>query len=116
MLDEDKTLIGDDKNSTIGTELFARRSMPRYEKTTVTVKAEDGTTSDIEVYKYNEEDPEDTYSLYTIGQLVMNPTVLQDFIYHSYQVFRDQWKIWRICQPGTAGLRIPFNEKLGTLT
>ena len=78
MLDEDKTLIGDDKNSTIGTELFARRSMPRYEKTTVTVKAEDGTTSDIEVYKYNEEDPEDTYSLYTIGQLVMNPTVLQD--------------------------------------
>ena len=38
VLDEDKSLIGDDKNSTIGTELFARRSMPRYEKTKKTRK------------------------------------------------------------------------------
>lgn len=115
VLDEDKTLIGDDKNSTIGTELFARRSMPRYEKTTVTVKAEDGTTSDIEVYKYNEEDPEDTYSLYTIGQLVMNPTVLQDSSTIPTKYSETSGKYGGYANQELAGIADSFNEKLGTL-
>ena len=55
-------------------QLFSRKSTPRYTKETVTL--EDGTTA--EVYRYNEEDPDDIYSLYTISELEVNPDVLQN--------------------------------------
>lgn len=74
VLDEANALVGDDKNSTVGTELFSRRGTERYEK--VTVIGADG--NPIEVYKYNEEDPEDAYSLYTVNELIVNPAVLKD--------------------------------------
>lgn len=74
VLDEANALVGDDENSTMGTELFSRRGVERYEKVTVT--GADG--NQIEVYKYNEENPEDEYSLYTLNELVVNPTVLKD--------------------------------------
>ncbi|MBP3703238.1 MAG: flagellar hook-associated protein FlgK [Lachnospiraceae bacterium] len=65
---------GDDENHTIGTELFVRKSTPRYTKENVTL--EDGTN--VEVYRYNEEDPSDIYSLYTISELQVNPDVLKN--------------------------------------
>ena len=78
VLDEEKSLIGDDEFETKGTELFSRRNCERYTKTTVSVRLEDGSVENREVYQYNEEDPSDVYSLYTISQLVINPTVLKD--------------------------------------
>lgn len=74
VLDEEHSLMGDDENNTMGTELFARKNMNRYEKVSVT--GADGNV--VEVYKYNEEDVEDPYSLYTLSQLSMNPVVLKD--------------------------------------
>lgn len=73
VLDTDKAPIGDDADKTIGTELFSRKSTDRYTK--VTVETADGPQ---EVYKYNEEDPSDPYTLYTISELRVNPTLLQN--------------------------------------
>ncbi|MCR5797235.1 MAG: flagellar hook-associated protein FlgK [Eubacterium sp.] len=70
VLDTDVAGIGDDANQTMGTELFVRRSMERY---TVT---DDGSGN--KVYTYNEEDPNNKYSLYTCDQLEVNPQLIQD--------------------------------------
>ena len=78
VLDEEKALIGDDKNRTMGTELFSRRGVERYTKENVTVVNDDGTTSVVPVYRYQEEDPSDVYTMYTTSQLVLNPTVGRD--------------------------------------
>ena len=51
-----------------GTELFVLNSQPRYTEKTLTLA--DGTTETFQVY--NEEDPKDFYSLYTIGNLKVN--------------------------------------------
>lgn len=68
VLEEENAPIGDDADKTMGVELFTRRNMSRYEKVTVTLSTGETT----EVYKYNEEDPDDPYSLYSIGQLEVN--------------------------------------------
>ena len=68
VLDEENAPIGDDADKTMGVELFTRRNMSRYEKVTVTLSTGETT----EVYKYNEEDPDDPYSLYSMGQLEVN--------------------------------------------
>lgn len=73
ILDKEKALIGDDENETMGAELFTRRGTERFTIETVTI---DGVSQ--EVYRYNEEDPEDVYTQYTIGQLIVNPTVQRD--------------------------------------
>lgn len=78
VLDEENALIGDDANRTMGTELFSRRGIDRYTREEVAVVMEDGSTSTQMVYRYNEEDPSDVYSMYTIGQLVTNPVVARD--------------------------------------
>lgn len=67
------------KNRTMGTELF---SLPLVwnatPKKNVTVVNDDGTTSVVPVYRYQEEDPSDVYTMYTTSQLVLNPTVGRD--------------------------------------
>lgn len=78
VLDEENALIGDDANRTMGTELFSRRGIDRYTEEEVTVVNEDGTTSTQKVYRYNEEDSSNIYTMYTIGQLVTNPVVARD--------------------------------------
>lgn len=75
VLDEENAPVGMDADVTPGTELFSRKSMSRYtEKTEVTLA--NGEKS--EVYIYNEEDPKNNYSLYTLGELEVNPEVLKD--------------------------------------
>lgn len=78
VLDEEKALIGDDANRTMGTELFSRRGIERYTEEDVTVLNENGTTSVQKVYRYNEEDTTNVYTMYTIGQLITNPVVARD--------------------------------------
>ena len=78
ILDTEKSGVGDDADETMGTEIFVRRNTPRYTKTNVTIINDDGTETTQEVYMYNEEDPSDPYTLYTIGQLEVNPELLRD--------------------------------------
>jgi len=75
VLDEEKASIGMDADNTMGTELFSRKSMDRYqEKQWLTLA--DGTRQ--EFYVYNEEDPTNNYSLYTLGEIEINPEILKD--------------------------------------
>lgn len=75
VLDEDKAGVGmGNGNEYAGTELFVRKSMPRYTEQTVTLA--DGTTQTFKVY--NEEDPDDYYSLYTTGNIEVNPELLKN--------------------------------------
>lgn len=78
ILDKEKALIGDDEDETMGAELFSRRSVERYTEQMVNVVNEDGSISPQTVLVYNEEDPSDPYSLYTINQLEVNPEVQKD--------------------------------------
>lgn len=70
--DEDNAPVGCD--GSIGNELFTRVGCDRYTKKTVTLT--DGT--EIQVNQYNEEDKSDYFSLYTLGQIEINPNVLKD--------------------------------------
>lgn len=75
ILDEDKAMLGDDANNTMGTELFSRRGVERY---TEIVVGTDADGNPITKKMYNEEKESDIYTLYTSGQLVINPELLQD--------------------------------------
>lgn len=77
ILDEDKAPVGMDEDATPGEALFSRKSMARYEKATVTIEV-NGVWQDVEVWKYNEEDPENNYSLFTLGEIRVNPELMKD--------------------------------------
>ena len=72
VLDEDNCSYG--ANGEIGVELFSRKAIDRYTKQTLTL--EDGTTA--EYYVYNEENPNSTNTLYTLGNVKINDDVLKD--------------------------------------
>lgn len=75
ILDTEKAGIGmGEGNEFPGTELFVRNSVPRYEKKTVTL--EDGTVADVQVY--NEQNPDSFYSLYSMGNIDINPELLKN--------------------------------------
>lgn len=90
ILDEDNAMVGDDANHTMGTELFSRRGVERYTEMVLVddqgnpLKDKDGNPlvddqgQPLKVKVYNKEDPTDIYSMYTIGQLVINPDILKD--------------------------------------
>ncbi len=75
ILDEEKAGIGMGTGNEIpGTELFVRRSMPRYTEQEVTLA--DGTVQTVQIY--NEENPDDFYSLYSTGDVEINVNLLQN--------------------------------------
>lgn len=78
VLDTENAPVGDDAGNTIGTEVFVRRNTERYTPVEVTIRNEDGTTEQVTVYQYKEEDASDKYTLYTIDQLEVNPELLQN--------------------------------------
>ncbi|MCM1083015.1 MAG: flagellar hook-associated protein FlgK [Clostridium sp.] len=74
ILDEEAAGIGmGNGNEYAGTELFVRGTMPRY--TTQTITLADGTS--IQAQVYNEENPDDYYSLYTTGTVSVNIELAQ---------------------------------------
>ncbi len=75
VLDTEKASVGMDEDKTMGTELFSRKSMDRYQELQKVTLA-DG--SEEWVYIYNEENAEDNYSLYTLGEIEINPEILKD--------------------------------------
>lgn len=75
VLDEENAGIGMGKgNEYPGTELISRNSVERYTEKTLTLA--NGTTKTFKVY--NEENPDDFYSMYTIGNLKVNEELLQN--------------------------------------
>lgn len=76
--DEYTSAIGMDEDSTPREELFARQSVERYTQAKITVTDEAGNTYEKDIWIYNEEDPENVYSLYTIEQLVINKDILEN--------------------------------------
>ncbi len=75
VLDTEKASVGMDADKSMGTELFSRKSMERYQELQEVTLA-DGSKE--WVYIYNEEDPTDNYSLYTLGEIEINPDILKD--------------------------------------
>lgn len=80
ILDEYNSGIGCDAAHTLGTEIFSRQSVERYQEATVTFGTDGppAVTHTRKIYIYNQEDKDDTYSLYTIDQLVINRYVLDN--------------------------------------
>lgn len=80
IFDEDKAPVGSDPAKTMGEALFDRKSTPRYtEPQELTILKEDGTTETITARIYNEENPEDNYSLFTLGEIMVNPNILHNY-------------------------------------
>ncbi|MGB8454219.1 MAG: flagellar hook-associated protein FlgK [Anaerocolumna sp.] len=91
VLDEENAPVGMDSDYTMGEALFNRKSMDRYE--TVDVEADvlddDGNpvldglgnpvTEIITVQKYNEEDPDNNYSLFTLGEIEINENIKNNY-------------------------------------
>lgn len=77
IFDAENAPIGMDSDGTPGEALFNRKSMDRYEKTTATIEV-DGIFQEVEVWKYNEEDASNNYSLFTLGEIEVNKNILKD--------------------------------------
>jgi flagellar hook-associated protein 1 len=85
--------MGMDSNKTQGTELFSRKSTSRYDYdnpiyvkaqqdangNTIYVTCDENDAGAIKTYAYNEEDPSDRYTLYTLGEIEINKEVLADY-------------------------------------
>ena len=65
-------------NEVQGTELFVRKGVERYHEQTITVLDTDGKQQIMTVKVYNAEDPDDYYSLYTLGQLEINDDLVKN--------------------------------------
>lgn len=77
ILDEDNAPYGmDEPNYTQGEALFNRKATARYgSPVTVTIDNGDGTTTTKSVRVYNKETSSDVYSLFTLGEIEINPEV-----------------------------------------
>ncbi|MCF0127654.1 MAG: flagellar hook-associated protein FlgK [Pseudobutyrivibrio sp.] len=100
ILDEENCSVGSDKELP-PRELFSRKSVERYTKVNVTLN--DGSTKDI--YIYNEEDPGNTETLYTLKQLVINKDMqeIESLLPHinykdqtqtDYELGKNLEKVW----------------------
>ncbi len=80
ILDVDNAPVGMDGNKTMGEALFVRKSMSRYgEEELVTFLQEDGTYDAVLTRIYQEEDPADNYSMFTLGEIEVNPAIMQNY-------------------------------------
>ncbi len=74
IFDAENAPVGVDAEATPGVELFSRKTTPRY------MEAQDITLADGSVIEgariYNWEDPNDNYSLYTLGEIEINPAIV----------------------------------------
>lgn len=80
ILDKEKAPVGMDSDRTMGQALFNRKSTPRYsDEEELTILKEDGSYETISARIYNAEDPNDNYSLFTLGELEVNPEIMQNY-------------------------------------
>lgn len=79
ILDEEKAPVGMDPDHTMGEALFNRKSMNRYsEPQEIEILNALGEYETITARVYNEEDPSDNYSLFTVGEIEVNQNILQN--------------------------------------
>lgn len=79
VLDTDKAGKGYGEGNEIqGTELFTRKGTERYRTQTITYTDENGQTKTDTFQVYNEEDADDYYSLYTLGQIEVNDALVKN--------------------------------------
>jgi flagellar hook-associated protein 1 FlgK len=82
ILDTENAPVGMDPNHTMGEALFNRKSMERYsELQKIEIYDDEGNKVEVEARIYNGEDPEDNYSLFTIGEIEVNEKILQNYSY-----------------------------------
>ena len=79
ILDEKNAPIGMDTDKTMGEALFNRKSMDRYREPTLAEIANSGGKITATSKVYNEEDPTNNYSLYTLGEIEINPEILSNY-------------------------------------
>jgi flagellar hook-associated protein 1 FlgK len=80
ILDQENAPVGLD-GTTMGEALFNRKSMARYHEENIKIVNEDGTDETITAMVYNEEDASDNYSLFTLGEIEINPNILKNYSY-----------------------------------
>ncbi len=76
--DEANAPVGMDPDQTPRQELFERKYTERYTEATMTYTDANGNPQTKTVYVYNEEDPNDIYSLYTLGQIQVNEEIQKE--------------------------------------
>lgn len=76
--DEANAPVGMDPDQTPRQELFERKYTERYTEATMTYTDANGNQQTKTVYVYNEEDPNDIYSLYTLGQIQVNEEIQKE--------------------------------------
>lgn len=82
ILDEANAPVGMDADKTMGEALFGRKSMSRYgEPEDIEIINESGAYETITARVYNEENKADNYSLYTLGEVEVNPKILNNYSY-----------------------------------
>ncbi|MFT4144593.1 MAG: flagellar hook-associated protein FlgK [Mobilitalea sp.] len=80
ILDEANAPVGMDADATMGEGLFSRKSSPRYgEPEELQIVNENGDIETITARVYHEEDPSDNYSLFTLGEIEVNPSILNSY-------------------------------------
>ena len=80
ILDEENAPVGMDEDSTMGEGLFNRKSMDRYsEAQELDILNSAGVSEPTTVRVYNEEDSTNNYSLFTLGEIEVNPNIMQNY-------------------------------------
>lgn len=79
ILDKNKAPVG--LNGVAGEALFNRKTVSRYEERDISYIDENGDVISDTVLVFIEENPADKYSLYTLGELEVNPVLLQNNAY-----------------------------------
>ncbi len=80
ILDEANAPVGMDSNKTMGEALFNRKSTDRYsEPQNIQIIDESGAIQTITARIYNEENASDNYSLFTLGEIEVNPNIMQNY-------------------------------------
>lgn len=83
ILDQEKAPVGMEPDRVMGEALFNRKSMDRYSQPQdIEIRHSDGSTEILHDQRiYIPEDPQDNYSLFTIGEIEVNPKILQNQSY-----------------------------------
>ena len=80
IFDSNNAPVGMDSAKTRGQALFTRKSMDSYgEEEIIDYTTESGEKEVVSSFYYNEENPEDIYSLFTIGEIEVNPAIMQNY-------------------------------------
>ncbi len=76
ILDTEKAPVGLDEEKQMGIELFSRKATNRYLEPQDITLADGTTIENARIYRW--EDPSDNYTLYTLGEIEVNPVIVRN--------------------------------------